>query len=80
MDWAKKLEELSGDLANYPEGDGWFKFDEFTKNAKVGKNQAYKLLNKAIKSGQVEVHRGSEYNKAHGHRTRSVWYRFISPK
>ena len=80
MEWAKKIEELSEDLANYPVGEGWFKFEEFTKKAQIGKNQAYKLIKKAIANGQVEVHRGSEFNKAQGHRTRSVWYRFIESK
>ena len=79
VNW-KKLEVLIDAPANLPKGKGWFKFKDFLEGANIGTNRAYKIISNGMKSGKIEMHKGSEWNDLHKQRTRSTWYRFISPR
>jgi len=79
LSW-KTLQELLDTPANLPKGKGWMKFKDFAQKAGLGTNRAYRIIQNGIKEGKIEVHKGSEWNPVHKQRTRSTWYRFISPK
>lgn len=79
VNW-KKLENLIDAPENLPKGKGWFKFKEFLESANIGTNRAYRIISNGMKRGEIEMHKGSEWNSTHKQRTRSTWYRFISNK
>ena len=79
VNW-KKLQCLLDTPDNLPDGKGWFKFKNFLESAKIGTNRAYRIINNGLKTGEIEMFKGSEWNPVHKQRTRSTWYRFIDPK
>lgn len=79
INWGK-LQKLLDCPADLPKGKGWFKFPEFQEKIHMGSNRSRRILSNGIKSGDIEIHKGSEWNKIHKQRTRMTWYRFISDK
>ena len=77
--WATKLESLHRNLENIPSGEGWFTAQEFKAETGLGHNKSYRLLNKGLQLGEIEIHRGSEYSDKQRQIVRRIWYRIIKP-
>lgn len=77
IDWAKKLQAAEEVGQNLPKGDDWFTSTEFREKSGYGITRSHQVIRELIAKGQIEIHKGSKYNKQQKQLTRQVWYRFI---
>lgn len=77
--WVKKLDELATERGDMPpefnKGD-WFTIKEAKENFGYGDNRTRNLINKGIESGEIEIYKGSQWQKEKKQLVRQVWYRF----
>lgn len=77
INWAKKLQRVERVNENKPEGNDWFTSKEFREKTQYGVTRSHDVIKQLIDKGEIEVYRGSQYNKQQKQLTRKVWYRFI---
>lgn len=80
INWAKTLDRMSVEKGNEPLGDGWFTTAELMEKCNLGTTRAYRLINKNLNEGKLEMYKGSGYNETHKILSRRIWYRFIDGK
>jgi len=76
--WAVELRSVLSAKTREPKGDNWMTTEQFCTTLKIAKGTALQYLRRGIKSGHLEMFRGTAISPA-GIRIQT-WYRPITKK
>jgi hypothetical protein len=72
--WQAELARYHRRVASVPPGTGWLTLPELRARLRLGRCKAQAFLAAAVKSGAVEIYRGTRLT-AVGYLQKAVWYR-----